>query len=130
MYYMFFSTWTRGYEVGLLKSSSPLEPWVLASQEPIFGTRKKVYRGAIASVAGNFNDTEDPYCETGHNAIFEGPDGRLWSSCHYAFYKGQPFPSVNEIGEPKPQMGIEPLFFKNGIFTIGGPTWTKQTVKY
>jgi beta-xylosidase len=41
VYFMFFSTWTRGYEVGLLKSKSPLGPWELASREPIFGTRKK-----------------------------------------------------------------------------------------
>ena len=129
-YYMFFSTWTRGYEVGLLKSKSPLGPWELASQEPIFGTRKKVYRGSIADVAGNFEDTKDPYCETGHNFIFEGPDGKLWSSCHYVFYEGQPFPSVNEMAEPKPQMGIEPVYFRDGIFTIGKPTWTEQTVKY
>lgn len=129
-YYMFFSTWTRGYEVGLLKSPSPLGPWVLASPEPIFGTRKKVYRGELAKVAGDFEDTPDPYCETGHNAIFEGPDGKLWSSCHYVFYKGQKFPSVNEMAEPKPQMGIEPLYFRNGIFTIGKPTWTEQTFRY
>lgn len=129
-YYMFFSTWTRGYEVGLLKSKSPLGPWELASQEPVFGTRKKAYRGSIADVAGNFEDTNDPYCETGHNFIFEGPDGKLWSSCHYVFYKGQPFPSVNEMAEPKPQMGIEPVYFRNGIFIIGAPTWTEQIVKY
>lgn len=130
IYYMFFSTWTRGYEVGLLRSKSPLGPWELASPDPIFGTRKKTYRGAAAAVAGYFEDTKDPYCETGHNSIFEGPDGRLWSSCHYVFYKGQPFPSRNEMAEPKPQMGIEPLYFRNGIFTMGGPTWTQQTVKY
>jgi xylan 1,4-beta-xylosidase len=130
VYYMFFSTWTRGYEVGLLKSKSPLGPWELASNEPIFGTRKKAYRGSIADVAGNFEDSNDPYCETGHNSIFEGPDGKLWSSCHYIFYKGQPFPSVNEKTEPKPQMGIEPLYFRNGLFTIGMATWTEQTVKY
>lgn len=129
-YYMFFSTWTRGYEVGLLKSKSPLGPWQLASPEPIFGTRKNVYRETFAAVAGNYSDTNDPYCETGHNSIFEGPDGKLWSSCHYVFYKGQKFPSVNEMAEPKPQMGIEPLYFKNGIFAIKGPTWTEQTVKY
>src|SRR5690606_16196705 len=28
-YFMFFSTWTRGYEVGLLKSKTPLGPWEL-----------------------------------------------------------------------------------------------------
>ena len=90
VYYMFFSTWTRGYEVGLLKSMSPLGPWELASPEPYFpGTPEKSVQRVLAEVAGNFDDTEDPYCETGHNAIFEGPDGRLWSSCHYVFYKGR-----------------------------------------
>lgn len=130
IYYMFFSTWTRGYEVGLLKSTSPLGPWKLASSEPIFGTRKKLYRGSASAVAGEFTDSKDPYAETGHNAIFEGPDGKLWSSCHYVFYKGQKFPSVNEMAEPKPQLGIEPLHFRNGIFTIDGPTWTEQVIRY
>jgi xylan 1,4-beta-xylosidase len=128
-YYMFFSTWTRGYEVGLLKAKTPLGPWELASAEPIFGTRKKAYRGALAKVAGYFEDSQDPYCETGHNAIFEGPDGKLWSSSHYVFYKGQKFPAVNEMTEPKPQLGIEPVYFRNGLFQIGGPTWTKQKVE-
>ena len=71
-YFMFFSTWTRGYEVGLLKSKSPLGPWELASREPIFGTRKKGYRQELAVSGGysnlKFMDSEDPYCETGHNA--------------------------------------------------------------
>ncbi|WP_171972449.1 glycoside hydrolase family 43 protein [Mucilaginibacter polytrichastri] len=130
IYYMFFSTWTRGYEVGLLKSKSPMGPWDLASNEPIFGTRKKAYRGEVARVAGGFEDSKDPYAETGHNAIFEGPDGKLWSSCHYIFYKGQKFPGLNEMEEPKPQLGIEPLYFRNGLFAIDGPTWTEQTIKY
>ena len=76
---MFFSTWTRGYEVGLLKSKSPLGPWEFVSREPIFGTRKKGYRPELAQDGGyahlKFQDTEDPYCETGHNALFEGPGG-------------------------------------------------------
>lgn len=130
IYYMFFSTWTRGYEVGLLRSRSPLGPWELASPEPIFGTRKARYRGEGAKVAGEFEDSEDPYAETGHNAIFEGPDGKLWSSCHYMIDNGRPFESSDEGSLPKGQLGIEPLYFRNGIFAIDGPTWTEQTVKY
>jgi xylan 1,4-beta-xylosidase len=41
-YFMFFSSWTRGYEIGLLKSKSPLGQWKLASREPIFGTKKRI----------------------------------------------------------------------------------------
>jgi xylan 1,4-beta-xylosidase len=130
VYYMFFSTWTRGYEVGLLKAKTPLGPWELASPEPIFGTRKRAYRGVGSRVAGVFADSNDPYAETGHNAIFEGPDGKLWSSCHYIFYKGQVFNQTSETNQSKPQLGIEPVYFKNGIFSISGPTWTGQTISY
>jgi xylan 1,4-beta-xylosidase len=135
-YFMFFSTWTRGYEVGLLKSKSPLGPWELASPEPIFGTRKKGYRPELAINGGyadlKFQDTQDPYQETGHNALFIGPDGKLWNSCHYFMYDKRPYPysQTFEVWELRPQLGIEPVFFKDGIFHIKGPTWTEQIVNY
>jgi xylan 1,4-beta-xylosidase len=135
-YFMFFSTWTRGYEVGLLKSQSPLGPWELASREPIFGTRKKGYRPELAVSGGyaglKFQDTEDPYCETGHNALFEGPDGKLWSSCHYLMYEKRPYPYCPDLRswERTPQMGIEPVIYHDGMFFISGPTWTEQSVEY
>jgi len=135
-YFMFFSTWTRGYEVGLLKSSSPLGPWVLASPDPVFGTRKKEYRPELAMEGGyydmKYQDTEDPYCETGHNALFTGPDGNLWFCCHYLMYEKRPYPYCPELQpwEKTPQMGIEPVYFKNGMFNINGPTWTEQIVEY
>jgi len=131
-YFMFFSTWTRGYEVGLLKSKSPLGPWELASPEPIFGTRKKGYRPELAKGGGydnlQFTDTEDPYQETGHNALFIGPGGRLWSSCHYFMYEKRPYPysQTFQPWELTPQMGYEPVYFKDGRFYIKGPTWTEQ----
>jgi beta-xylosidase len=135
-YFMFFSSWTRGYEIGLLKSSSPLGPWTLASREPIFGTRKKGYRRELAIEGGytnlKYQDTEDPYCETGSNVIFVGPDGKLWSSCHYSMYDKRPYPYCLDLKswEKVPQLGIEPIHFKNGRFYIQGPTWTKQCVEY
>jgi len=134
-YFMFFSTWTRGYEVGLLKSKTPMGPWELASPEPIFGTRKKGYRMEMAKTGGyadlEFQDTEDPYQETGHNALFEGPDGNLWSSCHYFMYEKRPYPysQTFEPWEKTPQMGFEPVHYKNGMFYINGPTWTEQIIK-
>jgi beta-xylosidase len=136
IYFMFFSTWTRGYEVGLLKSRSPMGPWELASKEPIFGTCKKEYRPELAIDGGyanlKFQDTQDPYCETGHNALFEGPDGKLWSSCHYLMFENRPYPYCPDLQpwEKTPQMGIEPVFYKDGMFYIAGPTWTEQTLEY
>jgi xylan 1,4-beta-xylosidase len=133
-YFMFFSTWTRGYEVGLLKSKSPLGPWELVSQEPIFGTRKKGYRPELAVSGGydhlKFTDTQDPYQETGHNALFIGPDGNLWTSCHYFMDEKRPYPysQTFEKWEKFPQMGIEPVYYANGTFYINPPTWTEQMV--
>lgn len=135
-YFMFFSSWTRGYEVGLLKSKSALGPWEFASREPIFGTRKKGYRQELAIGGGyddlEFQDSEDPYAETGHNALFIGPDGKLWSSCHYLMFENRPYPYSQhlESWEKKPQLGIEPVTFKDGMYHIEGPTWTKQKIKY
>ncbi len=131
-YFMFFSTWTRGYEVGLLKSKSPLGPWELASPEPIFGTRKREYRPELKFSKIKFQDSQDPYCETGHNAIFIGPDGKLWSSCHYLTFEKRPYPysQTFQPWELTPQMGIEPVTYKDGMFYIQGSTWTEQTVEY
>jgi len=135
-YFMFFSTWTRGYEVGLLKSKTPLGPWELASGEPIFGTRKKGYRPELAKEGGydhlKFQDTEDPYCETGHNSLFIGPDGNLWSSCHYTMFGKRPYPYCQtfESWELTPQMGIEPVTYKDGMFYIHKPTWTEQVIEF
>jgi len=135
-YFMFFSTWTRGYEIGLLKSKSPLGPWELASPEPIFGTRKKGFRPELAINGGyadlKYQDTEDPYCEAASNSLFTGPDGKLWSSCHYLMYEKRPYPysQTFESWEKTPQMGYEPLHSKNGMFYIHGPTWTEQIVDY
>jgi xylan 1,4-beta-xylosidase len=135
-YFMFFSTWTRGYEVGLLKSKNAVGPWELVSPEPIFGTRKKGYRPELAKGGGydhlKFQDTEDPYQETGHNALFIGPDGQLWNSCHYFMYEKRTYPysQTFEPWEKGPQMGIEPVYYKDGRFYIKPPTWTEQIIKY
>lgn len=134
MYFMFFSTWTRGYEVGLLKAPTPLGPWKLVSDQPIFGTRKKGYRPELAAGGGyshlQFMDTEDPYCETGHNALFTGPDGQLWSSCHYLMYEQRPYPYSPTLQpwETLPQLGIEPVYYHDGRFYMHNPTWTEQWV--
>lgn len=134
VYFMFFSSWTRGYEVGLLKSESPLGPWEFASREPIFGSRKKRYRPELAKQGGydhlQYSDSKDPYCEAGHIAIFEGPDGKFWISCHYTLCEGYNNSESDSWKKLLPQMGIEPLYYKDGMFYINGPTWTTQCIEY
>ncbi|MFC2136587.1 hypothetical protein ACFLTE_00280 [Bacteroidota bacterium] len=119
-----------------MKSKNPLGPWELVSDEPIFGTRKKGYRSELAIGGGydhlEFQDTEDPYCETGHNSLFVGPDGNVWSSCHYMMYEKRPNPyrQTFESRELIPQISYEPIYYENGRFYIKGPTWTEQIVNY
>ncbi len=135
-YFMFFSAWTRGYEIGVLRAPAPLGPWELVSREPIFGTRKRRYREPQMQAGGyahlEFSDTPDPFVEVGHNAVFAGPDGRDWICCHYFPEGKQPVPGsvVPEYHDTSPQLGIEPLHFAHGKFSITGPTWKEHTVVY
>jgi hypothetical protein len=47
-------------------------------------------------------------------------------------YEKRPYPYCSELfdWEKLPQMGIEPVFYENGMFHIKGPTWTEQIVEY
>ena len=136
IYFMFFSAWTRGYEIGVLRARTPLGPWTLVDREPIFGTRKRRYRQKQMQEGGyahlQFADTNDPFVEVGHNAVFEGPDGKDWICCHYFLEGKQPIPDspIPEYRDTAPQLGIEPLHFSDGKFSVTGPTWTEQIVNY
>ncbi len=48
----FFSAWTRGYEIGVLKAPTPLGPWTLTPNSPIMGTRKRRFRQKQAEAGG------------------------------------------------------------------------------
>lgn len=108
----------------------------MVSREPIFGTRKKDYRPELAIEGGyshlKFQDSEDPYCETGHNALFIGPDENIWTSCHYLMYDKRPYPYCTDLKdwEKTPQLVIEPVHYRDGMFYINGPTWTEQIIEY
>lgn len=138
-YWMFFSSWSRGYEVGILKGESALGPWKLAQQDPVFGTRKRAHRDAIAKKDGYpdlvYEDTEDPYVEVGHNAVFEGPDGKDWICCHY-WLQGKAVAKKEFSGlipiyqETREQLGIEPLLYEDGKWRVAGPTWEPQVIKW
>jgi len=135
-YWMLFSAWTRGYEVGTLRASHPLGPWKLHPEYPIFGTRKRAYREPQAKAGGythiNYSDTADPYAETGHGAVFTGPDGADWFCCHYlvAGQQSSVEDGILQYTDTTPQLGIEPVRFVNGQFAIVGPTWTEQRVMF
>ncbi len=68
--------------------------------------------------------------EVGHNAVFEGPDGKDWICCHY-WLQGKTIVAFDHLplyAETREQLGIEPLHFENGKWSVNGPTWTEQKV--
>ncbi|WP_321517880.1 hypothetical protein [uncultured Bacteroides sp.] len=44
----------------------------------------------------------------------------------------RPYPYCKDLQdwEKLPQMGIEPVCYKNGMLYIKGSTWTEQSVEY
>ena len=126
-YWMFFSSWTRGYEVGVLRAPAPLGPWTLHPREPIFGTRKREYRQRQAIAGGyghlQYEDTADPYAETGHGAVFRGADGNDWFCCHY-LPMGKTYVEYAEVIEytdTAPALGMAPMEFRDDRFFVHGP---------
>ncbi len=61
---------------------------------------------------------DSPFVSVGHNAIFKGPDGRDWVTCHY-----------QRKNEP-PKLGYDPIEIKNGVVTspTNGPSCTPQII--
>jgi xylan 1,4-beta-xylosidase len=120
-YYLFYSSWTRGYEIGYATASSITGPWTKATNNPFYGAMSKQ-----ACQKNGFlwqGDTSSPFNQVGHNEIFVGPDGRFWLSCH-------------GIMEPKdgkqeqPFLVIDPIDFdEKGNILKSNPTYTPQTIK-
>lgn len=87
-YYLFYSSWSRGYEIGYATAKHPLGPWTKYEGNPIYGAQSK---GVCKK--NNLPYTGDPNCPfraVGHNEVFTGPDGRLWLSCHGILEGGIP----------------------------------------
>lgn len=114
-YYLFYSSRTRGYEIGYATAKNITGPWVKYPENPFYGAMNK-----IACSKNGFEwsgDPENPFNQVGHNEIFKGPDGRLWLSCH----------GITEVGVPF--LVIDPIWFdEQGNVKSSGPTYTKQTI--
>jgi beta-xylosidase len=114
-YYLIYSSWTRGYEIGYARAPGPLGPWVKGSNNPVYGAQNPV---ACEQKGMEYTGNPDlPFEAVGHGQIFTGPDGGLWISCH-AIEKGQP-----------PFLCIDPIAFdKNGDILRREPSYTPQSV--
>ncbi|WAJ71799.1 glycoside hydrolase family 43 protein [Catenovulum adriaticum] len=114
-YYLFYSSWTRGYEIGYATAKSLKGPWIKNPDNPFYGAMSK-----IAAEKSGFTwqgDINSPFNQVGHNAIFTGPDGKLWLSCH----------GIDSSGIPS--LVIDPIWFdEQGNVHSNGPSYTKQTI--
>ena len=127
-YYLFYSTWARGYEIGVasLNAKTPLSARWNLDGLPFYG--------AINETACNtYGATYEPgyyvydYYEAGHNSVFLGPDGCDWIAAHV--YE-------DNYGVAGVKLAIDRLYFEDGGFVvkdnggnvINGPTHGAQKV--
>jgi xylan 1,4-beta-xylosidase len=115
-YYLFYSSWTRGYEIGYAMAPSVTGPWTKEPQ-PFYGEQ------SAATCARNglpfTGNPDSPFNQVGHNQVFTGPDGRLWLSCH-GILKERP---------DQPMLVIDPIEFDDtGRIVPSAPSFTPQQV--
>lgn len=116
-YYLFYSSWTRGYEIGYATAPKITGPWTKAVNNPFYGAMSK--EACEKNGFEWYGDPQNPFNQVGHNEIFIGPDGRFWLSCH----------GIAKDGIPK--LVIDPIWFdKDGTVKSIGPTYTEQKVDY
>lgn len=100
-YYLFFSSFTRTYEIGVARSRSLGGPWVQQPSNPFLVPRA-------------------PYTHCGHNGVFPGPDGNIWIS--YLIQCGAESPE---------RMAYDPIrFTADGWIETDGPTFGRRTITW
>jgi xylan 1,4-beta-xylosidase len=113
-YYLFYSSWGRGYEVGYATAKNIKGPWKKYGNNPIYGAQDK----STAERNGKTytQSPEVPFTEVGHGSPFLATDGQLWLSSH----------AINNGSIPL--LAIDPVYFdKEGNVKIK-LTWTPQEV--
>lgn len=109
-YYCWYSSWTRGYEAGVVYSDSMTGPWTKLETNPV--------------LSPILNGTTDYIKRSGHNAIFQGPDGRLWTSYHVNI--------AANLGINTDEKGaIDPIWVDTeGRVRSDGPTFGERSYPY
>jgi len=119
VYYMFYSSWTRGYEVGYATAKHPMGPWTKYEGNPIYGAQD-AERCKEMGVEYT-GDPNSPYYGVGHCTIFTGPDGRDWICAHH---------HMKGCGHKDSDihLGFDPIWIEDGVIKTNGPTYTPQVI--
>lgn len=119
IYYLMYSSWRRGYEVGYAIASNPRGPWTKYLGSPIFGAQDPDW---CKQYGGDYDQAPDvPFGQVGHGSPFFGPDGRVWFCCHGIEQKGKG-------RDTEPHLVITPVDFRPDDSVAMELTWTPQTV--
>lgn len=89
VYYLFYSTWARGYEVGVTRAEDLYGTWTMYA-DPMYGALNadSCNRYGAQYVRDAYTNQRH-YKEVGHNCVFEGPDGQPWIAAHAYDSKGR-----------------------------------------
>lgn len=99
-FYLFFSSFTRDYDIGVARSATSTGPWIQQPNNPIVSPRP-------------------PLTHVGHNGVFAGPDGRWWIS-YFMQFNGKESPE---------RLAYDPIDFDAaGWIETVAPTLGRQVV--
>ncbi len=117
-YYLFYSSWTRGYEIGYATAPRITGPWTKAPGNPFYGEQSEA-ACRKNNIPYSGSGDASPFNQVGHNEVFTGPDGRLWLSCH-GILKAKP---------DQPMLVIDPIDFDAaGHLLPRSPSFAPQTI--
>jgi xylan 1,4-beta-xylosidase len=116
-YLLFYSSWTRGYEIGFASADRITGPWKKHDANPFYGGQSEA---TCAKHRIEYSgDSANPFGQVGHNSTFIGPDGRLWLSCH----------GILTAKGSSPLLVIDPIDFdRQGNPVKTTPSHIRQTV--
>jgi len=130
-YYMFYSTWARGYEVGIAAADTPDGEWNMYPQ-PMYGAIDQNWCNEYGGIyEDNYYTAQDKYGQCGQNCAFEGADGGIWIAAHAYDVGVDNFMDVKFVMDKltfDDERGILAVDTLTGK-TVNGPTWGELSVE-
>lgn len=114
-YYLFYSSWTKGYAVGYATAKDIHGPYTKHKGNPLFGAWSKDGVNHCVRYGKDVDGPDFPFTSLGHNQFFTGPDGRIWTSCH-TYHKD----------DTDASMMIDPIWFEDGEVRTTAPSYGPQ----